>query len=191
MNGSSYISIGYNFLQLATNSIDELLAQGNRSLIMTSGNKSDEEAWREYEEKTKWNDQNVAIPILFNFFHGTELILKGLILHCGGTLKTTHRLTGHLEQLRKCPNPPHKAVLDHLQKIITKNGLEDFFKINNSSVDSFYELFRYPEMKNGEEIEFWMLRGKEELGINRFKEIRLLASSVKPQIKAWKTSTPN
>ena len=67
MKGSSYISIGYNFLQLATNSIDELMAQGNRSLIMTSGNKSDEEAWREYEEKTKWNDQNVAIPILFNF----------------------------------------------------------------------------------------------------------------------------
>jgi HEPN domain-containing protein len=189
MKGSNYITIGYNFLQLTINSINELVNQGNRSLVITSGNKTDEEAWKEYEVKTKWNDQNIAIPVLFNFFHGTELVLKGLILHCGGVVKRTHRLTVHLESLRQCPNPPNESLLNHLQKIISDNGLEDFFKTNNSSVDSFYELFRYPEMNNGREVEFWMLRGEEEIGIKRFEEIRLLASSLKPKIKEWKTST--
>jgi HEPN domain-containing protein len=189
MKGSNYITIGYNFLQLTINFIDELVSQGNRSLVMTSGNKSADEDWKEYEVKTRWNDQNVAIPVLFNFFHGTELVLKGLILNCGGAVKKTHRLTIHLESLRQCPNPPSESLLNHLQKIISDNGLEDFFKTNNSSVDSFYELFRYPEMNNGRKLEFWMLKGKEEIGVKRFEEIRLLASSIKPKIKEWKTST--
>jgi hypothetical protein len=188
MNGSNYIGVGYNFLKLSINSIDEMIKQGNKRLIISSADQSNDDEWKEYDEQTKWNDQNIGIPILFNFFHGTELILKGLILQCGGIIeqKTRHKLSDLLKNLKNCPNPPNDKLVNHLQKIINGIGLEDFFEINSSSVDSFYELFKYPKLNNGKDVEFWMIRGTEEIGLERFKYISDLASSIKLEIIEWK-----
>lgn len=144
MNGTNYITIGYNFLQLTINSIDEMKKQGNKSSLIMRGGLTNDEAWVEYNERTKWNDNNIGIPVLFNFFHGTELILKGLILYCDGELETkNHRLSDLLEKLKKCPSPPDRNVLDHFHTIIHNNGFEYFLEENNTSIDSFYEVFKY------------------------------------------------
>lgn len=102
MKGTNYTSIGYNFLQLTINSIEELEKQGNKRAVAMGGELSEEEFWFEFEKRTKWNDQNIAIPVLFNFFHGVELMLKGLIFFCGGELANkTHKLSHLLNSLKK------------------------------------------------------------------------------------------
>jgi len=83
MNSSAFIGLGYNFLQLTINSIEELENQGNKNLLFLDGNLSEDESWLKYDQQTKWNDNNIAIPVLFNFYHGIELVLKGLILKSG------------------------------------------------------------------------------------------------------------
>lgn|SRR5690554_275035 len=189
MNGTNYITIGYNFLQIAINAIGEMKKQGNKTTLIMKGGLTDDEAWAEYDELTKWNDNNIAIPVLFNFFHGSELILKGLILHCGGDLGTkNHKLSDLLLKLKNCPSPPHKNVLDHFDKIIKDNGFEGFFIEHNTSTDSFYEIFKYPEFRNGNEIKFWMVRGNEKAGLEKFQAIATLASGIKTEIIKWKSA---
>lgn len=192
MNGTNYVTIGYNFLQLAINSIEEMQKQGNKSLISINSDLSDDEAWLKYDELTKWNDFNIAIPVLYNFFHGVELILKGLILKCGGSLeKKNHNLNWHFNKLKKCPKPPDKNVIDHFEKILFDNGFNDYFKENKATSDSFYEVFRYPERKNGDEIKYWLLRGKEKDGLEKFEKIKILASELKIEIIKWNKSNSN
>jgi hypothetical protein len=48
--------------------------QGNKTMIFMDGDLSEEDSDLEFNEGTKWNDLNIGIPILFNFFHGIELI---------------------------------------------------------------------------------------------------------------------
>lgn len=189
MKGVNYISIGYNFLKLSSNSIDELIEQGNKTSIYLDGDTSDSEANLVFEEKTKWNSLNIGIPILFTFFHGIELILKGLIIHCGGQLNNkTHKLSELLIKLKNCPNCPSTSLINHFETILNNNGLEDFFEANNKNVDSFYILFKYPEMNNGESISFQKVREKNTSGIVKFDMIRILAMETKGKIEKWKTS---
>ncbi len=186
MEGSNYISIGYNFLQLVVNSVEEMEKQENRSSTIVSGDLPDDEAWAIHHERTKWNDQNIAIPILFNFFHGYELILKGLIVHCGGKLNRTHKLTKLLEDLKKSPENPDNKLITHLQIVIYENGFEHFFIENNSSVDHFYDLLKYPENSLGVETKFWNIKRQEKLGLKKFIKLSELASLAKIEIHNWK-----
>jgi len=188
MDGSSYISVGYNFLQISINSIEQMIIQGNKTLVISNLEEIRNDGWAEYHEKTKWNDQNIGIPVLFNFFHGFELILKGLIVVSGGDLvNNSHRLDGLLKKLKSCSKPPHKNILDHFEKILTNNGLESFFKINNTNVNSFYELFKYPEFKNGQSIDFSSIKGLEKVGAEKYQNIKELAEGIKNEIIKWKT----
>ena len=189
MNGTNFITIGYNFLRLSINSIEEMNKQGNKTMIFMNGDLSDEDSDLEFNERTKWNDQNIGIPILFNFFHGIELILKGLIIHCGGELgSNNHKLTDLLEKLKNMPNAPSEQLLDHFKNVLMKNGLDDFFQENNKTVDSFYILFKYPEHNNGKSIKYFQIRGKQEQGLIRFNTIKSLAENTKTELIKWKTS---
>jgi|TARA_B110000967_G_C18634013_1_gene435112 HEPN domain-containing protein len=190
MNGTNFITIGYNFLRLSINSIEEMNKQGNNTEIFMDGNLSEEDSDLEFNERTKWNDQNIGIPILFNFFHGIELILKGLIINCDGKLegKGTHELTRLLEKLEKTPNAPSEQLLYHFKDVLKKNGLDNFFQENNETIDSFYILFKYPEQNNGKSIKFHQIRGKEKQGLIRFNTIKLLAEKTKTEIIKWKNS---
>ncbi|MBL7472328.1 hypothetical protein [Robertkochia sediminum] len=189
MNGTDYITIGYNFLQISINAIEEMEKQGNKTLVFMDGGKSDAETGEEYDQKTKWADQNIGIPVLFNFYHGIELILKGLIIHCGGNLeKKTHKLSALNEKLNVSPKRPNQNLLKHFNEIISGNSFNLFFTQNEETVDSFYELFKYPELKNGKKIQFKTLRGQEEISLMNFIDIKRLAILTKENIIKWKKS---
>ena len=79
-------------------------------------------------------------------------------------------------------------MLDHNDKIIQNNGFENFFKENNTSTDSFYEVFKYPEFRNGNEINFRMVRGNVKAGLEKFHVIETLALGIKSEIIKWKSA---
>jgi HEPN domain-containing protein len=190
MDGSNFITIGYNFLQLTVNSIDEMKKQGNHTVIFSKTGYSTDKAWESYEKQTCWNDQNIGIPVLFNFFHGVELILKGLIIHCGGEFRTkNHSLIKLLSLLKETPNPPAANVIEHFNEILTNNGFESFFANHKLTVDSYYQIFKYPELRNQLEIKFWEIRGKGKNGLKKFERIKDLATGIKSEIIEWKKVT--
>ena len=184
MKGSDFIGLGYNFLQLTINSIEEMEKQGNKSLLFFHANISDDEMKSQYDVKSKWNDNNIAIPVLFNFYHGIELVLKGLILKCGGEIQKKHTLINCLENLRNTSNPPSNDLINHFNMIL-KFDLNNFFKSNNKSVDSFYESFKYPKYKNGKSIIFKDIRGLDSEGLELFIKIKDFAVQVKIEIMEW------
>jgi HEPN domain-containing protein len=187
MDGSDFIGLGYNFLQLTINSIEEMEKQGNKSLLFFPGNISDDEMKSQYDEKTKWNDNNISIPVLFNFYHGVELVIKGLIVKCGGQLTTMHKLSDLLKELKKSQNPPSEDLINHFEEIL-KFNLNNFFDSNNKSVDTFYESFKYPQYKNGGSVIFKDVRGLETSGLELFISIKNMAADIKLKIIDWITN---
>ncbi len=72
---------------------DQLIDQGNQYIIIGDTPISP----KDYEEQTKWSDHNISLPLIYNFYHGLELLLKGFVL-----LKNTNqnpRLNHKIEQL--------------------------------------------------------------------------------------------
>ena len=76
----NYIGITYQFWNLVRESINEMEKINNVNLLISGydSNISDAESFEIYEEKTKWNDFKIGVPVLFNYYHGLELLMKGL-----------------------------------------------------------------------------------------------------------------
>jgi hypothetical protein len=162
--------------------------QGNHHTIITHGNSSEQESWVNYEEKTKWNDNNIGLPVLFNFYHGIELIIKGLTLELTSLkLKKKHSLSILLSNLEKCEN----ALEDNLQTVlkeILKYDPNGIFKKNDTSIDRYHVLLRYPEIevKNVDQaVSSNMLKSQGEVGLAIFTDVKDYAIRTKICIKNW------
>jgi hypothetical protein len=186
--GSSYITLGYNFLQLTINSIEEMEKQGNHHTILSKGHSSEKESWDNYEEKTKWNDNNIALPVLFNFYHGIELIIKGLILELTSLkLQKKHTLTILLSTFEKSENALEHNLQTVLKEILQydPNGI---FKRNDTSIDRYHVLLRYPEIEVkyvDQTVNSYMLKSQGVAGLATFTEVKNYAIRTKTCIKNW------
>ncbi len=167
--------------------------QGNHYIILSAGSASEEETWDNYHEKTRWNDNNIALPVLFNFYHGIELILKGLTIQCGSHFERTHILSELLNNLSKSKKPPQNDLLVLLEEILDfdPNG---FYSENKTSSDKAYLLFRYPEVYNDEDKKKYqvlsnLIKAKGEIGLVTFKEIRDYSYKVRSGIITWKENS--
>lgn len=190
--GTDYIGMAYNYFKLVQNCIGEMEAQGNKTLIISKAEDVVDDGWAEYETKTRWNDMNIGIPVLFSFFHGVELMLKGLILNCGGELPTNrrnHGLTSLLTYLKDLEGTPSQGVLSALESCLRDNSFQSFFTANNKSADHFYELLKYPESKNGDSFDFRNVRGREEEGLLDFQKVKELSENIRKAIVEWKASS--
>ena len=77
---------------------------GNKKLVMSlyDPNQTDEESHESYYQKTKWNDFNIGVPILFNFYHGLELCMKGLLQEINKLpTNKTHGLTDYYNLIQE------------------------------------------------------------------------------------------
>jgi hypothetical protein len=181
----NYIGLSYQFLHLSREAIKEMELQGNRTTIIS---KADGESnnWEKYEELTRWNDFNIGVPILFNFYHGLELMLKGLILECGENLEAKdHKLSNLLGKLKSSESPPSDGVIQIFDKYVNQGPFIEFFNSNDSNIDNFYQLLKYPESMKNEQFRFYEIRGTEKKGLTRFKEIRQDIQRLREEIIKW------
>lgn len=123
----------------------------------------------EYDKKTKWNDANMAIPLMFNFYHGVELMLKGFALFsAGNNSKLDHRIT-KLYRDFKLYYPDQIKLIDFFSKYLDKSQmpkvLQQFLNHNRLSVDRFYESLRYPYNHNlSQEYQHFLLKNRGSEG---------------------------
>lgn len=187
---ANYIGLAYQFFNLTRESISEMEKQGNKSMIFSNPIDDEELAWLQYEDKTRWNDFNVGVPILYNFYHGLELYMKGLIYSDDSAGRSTnHRLTELFEKLKAPAYSIPIRILDILERNLTERSpFHEFFERNGGNVDNYYEFLRYPESKRNIHFNFSMIRGTEEIGLYKFKEIRSDVVSLKEEIVTWNKS---
>ena len=191
MRKANYLGLSYQFWTLTKESINEMKKQGNKKLIMSlyDPNQTDEEFHQSYYQKTKWNDFNIGVPILFNFYHGLELCMKGLLQEIGKlpTTNKTHGLTGHYKLIQENKNEFIPEIFTSLDKVLSiNNTFSDFFESNKSNVNNYYQLLRYPESYKGDNIYYHgEIRGKEKIGLENFESIKNSCNEIEEAIIKW------
>jgi hypothetical protein len=187
---SKYISHSYNFWTLTRNSIEEMERQGNKNYVVSeySENVTEKESWQNFELQTKWNDQNIGIPILFNFYHGLELYMKGLLeMKNIPLVSTNHNLKLLFEKIKLNEKFYSKEIISLLKKHIhNPEEYNNFFKDNNIEVNNFYECFRYPE-NNNKSINYYYgnIRGKQEETLILYRELKKATIDFYNAIVRW------
>ncbi|QXP59712.1 hypothetical protein [Olleya sp. HaHaR_3_96] len=191
MRRANYLGLSYQFWTLTKESINEMKKQGNKSLIMSpyDPDETDEEFRKKYYQKTKWNDFNIGVPVLFNFYHGLELCMKGLLqeIEQFPLKKKNHGLTSYYELIIKNRTKFTPELINSLDKVLnSENSFSDFFNSNNSNVDNYYQLLRYPESYKGEHIFHHVeIRGKERIGLDNFESIKNSCEEIENYIIEW------
>lgn len=69
------LNLAFQYFNIAEIILNSTINNKNIYLITSDENI----AWSDLIEKTKFSDYNIIIPILFNFYHAIELIIKELI----------------------------------------------------------------------------------------------------------------
>lgn len=186
----NYIGMGYQFHQLVRESISEMIKEGNKTSIFSDfdENQSEEDSWKEYESKTRWNDFNIGIPLLFNFYHGLELLMKGILQELGVEVEKNHNIKTLFETISTHSNIP-KELLKILKKyLFNENPFLDFFQINNTSIFKYHLLLKYPESNGNSTHNYSKIRGKGKEGLGRFISLKEDISKMKHEITKWNKS---
>tara|TARA_R110002072_G_scaffold139442_2_gene283059 strand:+ start:1416 stop:2045 length:630 start_codon:yes stop_codon:yes gene_type:complete len=186
---ANYLGLSYQFWTLTKESINEMGKQGNKKLIMSlyDPNETDEQSHQNYYQKTKWNDFNIGVPILFNFYHGLELCMKGLLQEIGKLpTNKNHKLSGYFQIISENNSVFIPEIIDSIGKVLnSENPFHDFFKSNNSNVDNYYQLLRYPESVKGNNFLHGEIRGREQIGLNNFNSIKNRCIEIEKAIIKW------
>lgn len=167
-----FLSLSENYLLLVKNVLKETIKQGNTWVVL--GDKEITE--KIYINKTKWSDFNIIIPILFNFYHGLELLMKGLLsLIDNYELKNSHDIKEILEDFRS-NYIKNMEIINILNKYIDSNSMPKIFseclKENNISINKFYIFLKYPTDKNISRMyNYFKLKYNEEEVLSLFKGI--------------------
>ena len=186
MKEARYISLAYNFFQLSKEAINEMEKQGNPTLIISGKRDNDDEGWYDYERNTRWNDSNIGVPVLFNFYHGLELFMKGLLIRVGGSKSKNHHLQDLYKELIKPDNNiPKGLTLIFKKYIFSKNPFKDFFEDNDGTANDFYTVLKYPESIDNKNFTFRSIRGGEESGLTRYIEVRDDIIRIRQEMRNW------
>ena len=191
MKRHNFIGLAYQFWNLTREAITEMDKLDNRNFIASDYDPSisEEESRKNYEFKTRWNDFNVGVPILFNFYHGLELYMKGLLQEIGElkNVNLNHGLKDLLYRIIENEDSLTNEIVELLKFYLgSDNPFHQFFLDNNGDVDKFYLFLRYPTPKSGERSYlFKEIRGNEQVGLERFKLIKKGCVDLKQAIVNW------
>ena len=173
-----YWTIGLQYLHLVEAVIAETVAQRNAYVVS-----SDKEiSWDQYERDTKWSDHRLVIPVLFDFYHGIEVILKGFLVAVGAPAETNHRLS-HLVSEFEAKFPEH-AIGVIAKKYIAQDQLPDvlasFCETSDVTIDDYYQALKYPQSTHCNVYKHYPLEYKGEEGIPFFED---LAKDIKEAVQ--------
>ncbi len=169
-------SMGLVYLHLVRVTAEQVVDAQNKTLSTWWGDHTPEEEASELDRQTKWSDARLIEPLLFNFYHGLELLLKGFVLLSAGTsTKLDHRMTGLFESF-VAAFPDEHELIELFQKYLTRSAmpamLSDFLEQNDSSVDNFYQSLRYPfDRKFAKNYEHLVLKYKGGEGLPFYEKL--------------------
>lgn len=162
----TFWTMGEKYWKLSQAVSAQIARSGNIFFVAWSGKPPTS---NQYDKKTTWNDANMAIPLMFNFYHGVELMLKGFTLFSiENNSKLDHRIT-KLYRDFKLSYPDQVKLIEFFSKYLDKSQmpevLQEFLTHNRLSVDHFYESLRYPYNHNlSQEYQHFLLKNRGSEG---------------------------
>ncbi|WP_126456004.1 hypothetical protein [Sulfuriflexus mobilis] len=164
-----YWTIGIQYLHLTESVIEETISQGNIWMNVTDYTPS----FDDYLNKTKWSDHNLIIPLLFDFYHGLEVLLKGFLVAEDIKIKTNHKLSDLHSSFETYYS--NNKLSQYIEKYITQNKLpvllNEFCEECGMSMDEYYQALKYPESTKGKPYRHTPLKYKGEQGVPFFKDM--------------------
>ena len=161
---------GIEYLHLVQAVSNETHRQGNVHMVISDEKISAEK----YMDKTKWSDQNLVIPLLFNFYHGLEVLLKGFLCTTKIQIKASHRLSWLLSSFKA--EFQNSNLIPYFEKYIDKNKLPDilleFCSKSNVSIDDYYQALKYSEGTSGNQYQHHPLKYQGQKGVQFFADLR-------------------
>ena len=166
----AFWTVGIQYLHLVQCVSDEIQKQGNVHVLISDGPISTDE----YNEKTKWSDHGLVIPLLFNLFHGLEVILKGFLCAKGRQFGVSHKLSQLLSDFKA--EYPSSSLVPLFEKYIENahlpSILSDFCNESRITIDEYYQALKYPEGTSGNQYQHYSLKYKGEEGSSFFSALR-------------------
>jgi hypothetical protein len=164
----AFCQIGTNFLRLAEGACDQLAKNSNR-LAVVGPTRIAPSTW---DERTFWSDFRIGIPVLFNFFHGIELLLKGFLATSSPT-PAHHRLSELLAAFEKAfPSTAFgKTVASFVRDIDPSTPLGRFIADNSITIDYWYEALKYPQSTKGKPFSHAALKYGGEATVDFWQSI--------------------
>lgn len=168
MEALGYWKVGVDYLHLVKCVVGETIKQGNVNNLLKSEPFSDDA----YELETRWSDHNLIIPVLFDFYHGLEVIFKGFLISFGHPIERNHKLSKLLTDFESCF--PNHCIASIAGKYVKQDRLPpiiaSFCNESGISIDEYYQALKYPESKSGTIYEHYPLKYQDKSGLAFFEE---------------------
>lgn len=164
-----YWIVGIQYLHLVESVAKQVTETGNRFVVISEN----EIAAEKFDNETKWADHALVIPLLFDFYHGIEVLLKGFLIANGASVKKTHRLSELLSRFKSIfPDSTLSSLLTpYIDMGQLKGPLEDFCKESNITIDNYYQSLKYPESTDGKVYDHIPLEYRGGAGVTFFKNL--------------------
>lgn len=79
MEGPSFLlDLARQYFNVVRNSLEFAINSGNKWAITGKADATEEEMHDRFRKATEWSDFSILIPLLYNFYHGIELLMKQL-----------------------------------------------------------------------------------------------------------------
>ena len=174
----AFLTVACYFLRLAEGACDLLARNANRLTVVSSSPITP----ASYSRSTRWSDHSVGVAILFNYFHGIELLLKGF-LAISGTPPGHHKLSQLLADFDKSFSTTDLGAT--LARVVCNTGLQSplgqFFSANSINIDSWYEALKYPTSKKGKPFSHAKLKYGGHDTVKFWKSVGRSAASLRKQ----------
>lgn len=149
--GLAFLTVAEKYLKLVKNVLLETIRHDNRHVVARKSM-----SWEGYDEETKWNDFNVLIPVLFNFYHGIELLLKGLLRFTDNYDLQAHHDAQELLKDFKNHFEGEKELTKTLEKYLNPDYMPELLARcltdNNMKIKDLYIFLRYPSDRSFQKI---------------------------------------
>ena len=167
----TYWRVGFQYFDLSECVSREIAKTGNTWIFIQEGTNWAEQE-EKYKEKTKWADYNQGIPVIFNFYHGLELLLKGFLVAEGKAGKS-HSLSCLLHSVSNAlPNQRFTTLAaKYVDSASLPKLLADFIAASGSDIDMWYQAFKYPEDVKGNPFDHSQLICREGDGAKFFTQL--------------------
>lgn len=177
-----YWTIGLQYLHLVEAVITETVKQRNAHVVVSK----QEIHWDEYQRETRWSDHRLIIPVLFDFYHGIEIILKGFLVAAGSPPETNHKLSQLIATFEG--HFPGHAIGATARKYVAQDELPEllasFCKESGITIDDYYQALKYPQSTRGNVYEYYPLKYKGEDGVPFFEDLAKDIHDAVPKVVA-------
>lgn len=161
-----YWTIGIQYLHLVETVANETIQQGNKFVVVSN----DKVSLEQYDSQTKWSDHALVVPLLFDFYHGAEVLLKGFLASKGKILEKNHKLSDLLKAFDDLF--PGHSLSTLLSRYIVNDKLPEplasFCSQSSISIDDYYQALKYPESTNGNIYRHTPLKYRSDAGLTFF-----------------------